>query len=101
MIIDLVKKLRRSDPKRSLPFARVLVRVRNGLDKTADHSAERLPEPATRLRRSDKASSTGAILPSVSKFPHVANHSSYWRRLDTDPGFAAEMSERQRRIGQY
>jgi hypothetical protein len=30
----------------------------------------------------------------------MRNHDDYWRRLATDPDFEAEMSERQRQLGQ-
>lgn len=41
------------------------------------------------------------ISASVRKLPYIKSHADYYRRLDNEPGFAAEMSEQQRRIGTY
>lgn len=101
MIVDLLKKLRRSHPRRDSRLPLPVVRPGRHSRETADHSVKRLPEPASHLRRSKTVSSAGAILPPVPRLPHIADHSSYWRKLETDPAFAAEMSERQRRIGNY
>jgi len=61
-----------------------------------------------RLRRQDsKPVSRPAVKPraipdsSARRLPHVRSNADYYRRLDADPGFAAEMSERQRQIGQW
>ena len=37
----------------------------------------------------------------VRKLPYIKSHADYYRRLDNDPSFAAEMSDSQRRIGEY
>lgn len=79
----------------------VIPHVSSPVRKTAGHSVERLPEPVTRLRRSEGMSSTGAIL---SEFParrKIPSHADYYRKLDTDPAFAAQMSEQQARGGQW
>ena len=101
MEVSQAKELRGKHRKRFLPFPRVLVRVRNVFTKPAGHSVDVPATPAAHYRRSEHVSSVGAILPTVSEVPHVADHSSYWRRLQSDPAFAEEMSERQRRIGQW
>lgn len=101
MKVSQAKELRGRHRKRILPFTRVLVRVRSVFSKPAGHSVDVPSAPVVHYRRSEHASSVGAILPTVSEVPHVKDASSYWRRLQSDPAFAEEMSERQRKIGQW
>jgi hypothetical protein len=101
MLVSFAKKFCESHSKRFPRLPLGLVRVGSSSDKPASHSVSVGLYDPIHLRTSGKASSTGAILSPVRKVPHVANHDSYYRRLDTDPAFAAEMSERQHRIGQW
>ena len=101
MFVRFARKLCESHPARFSRLALPLVRAREWARKTAGQSVDVPQETLRQNRRSDRVSSTGPILSAFPKVRHVADHSSYWRRLDTDPSFAAEMSERQARIGQW
>ncbi len=100
-LVSFAKKFYRPDSKRNRRLPLSMVRVQRGSGETAGYSVEGRSDHRGNLRRSDRVISTGPIFSPETVSRHIPSHASYYRRLDTDPAFAAEMSERQARIGQW